>query len=90
MWPEHRSDRESAYLRLWRLNNETVEAAAVVSWRRRRKAGGATEGRKQGRDVEEGAAWGRSGDGGTIGGESERGKRVRMLWDPERGDCRWL
>ncbi|KAJ6758888.1 hypothetical protein OIU74_025527 [Salix koriyanagi] len=46
MWPEHRSDRESAYLRLWRLNNETVEAAAVVSWRRRRKAGAATEGLK--------------------------------------------
>ncbi|KAJ6318371.1 hypothetical protein OIU76_013834 [Salix suchowensis] len=44
-------------MRPWRL-------AAVVSWRRRRKAGLPPRGRKQGRDVEEGAAWGRSGDGG--------------------------
>ncbi|KAJ6702449.1 hypothetical protein OIU74_013581 [Salix koriyanagi] len=46
MWPEHRSDRESAYLRLWRLNNETVEARCGGVLEKKEKGGGCHRGLK--------------------------------------------
>ncbi|KAJ6670289.1 hypothetical protein OIU74_030243 [Salix koriyanagi] len=74
MWPSTDPTGESAYLRPWRLNNETVEAAASGVLEKKEKGGGCHRGPKARPRCRGRAAWGRSGDGGRSE-EKVRGKK---------------